>query len=106
MLEAMKREIIDALDAIDALQGWPKVLIIRRALPKKLAVGEEFSVFLIPDHDDLATGIRPDIGFTDSFGKHHWAPRRDMIDTLPKIRAACERSGKNWRQRRQNQGAR
>jgi hypothetical protein len=67
--------------------------------PKKLAVGEGFSVYLVPDHETLARGDYQAIGFTDSFGRSHWAPRSDIGRALPYIRAACEEAGKNWRQK-------
>jgi hypothetical protein len=66
-------------------------------LPRKLAVGEEFSVYFIPDHESLAKGNYQAVGFNDSFGREHWAPRRNILDTLPYIREACEKAGKNWR---------
>jgi hypothetical protein len=66
-------------------------------LPKKLDVGEQFSVYLIPDHEMLAKGDYQRIGFTDTFGRSHWAPRRRILETLPAIREACEKAGKDWR---------
>lgn len=68
--------------------------------PKKLAVGEGFSIYLVPDHETLARGDYKYVGFDDSFGQSHWAPRSDIIRTLPYIREACEAVGKNWRRRR------
>jgi hypothetical protein len=65
--------------------------------PKKLAVGESFSVYLVPDHEALALGDYERIGFNDSFNRLHWSPRRDISMTLPYIREACEKSGKAWR---------
>jgi hypothetical protein len=70
--------------------------IFAGGFPKKLAVGESFSVYLVPDHEMLARGDYDRIGFNDSFGRRHWAPRKDILEALPSIRAACERSGKNW----------
>jgi hypothetical protein len=66
-------------------------------LPKKLDVGEQFTVYLIPDHEMLAKGDYQRIGFTDTFGRSHWAPRRRILETLPYIREACEKVGKDWR---------
>jgi hypothetical protein len=66
-------------------------------LPKKLAIGENFSVYLVPDHETLAGGKYHRVGFDDSFGRQHWSPRSDIITVLPSIRAACGKSGKNWR---------
>jgi hypothetical protein len=65
--------------------------------PKKLGVGESFSVYLVPDHETLAKGNYESIGFNDSFDQIHWAPRQDILRTLPSIREACERIGKDWR---------
>jgi hypothetical protein len=65
--------------------------------PKKLGVGESFSVYLVPEHETLAKGDYDNIGFNDSFDQTHWAPRRDILKTLPSIRGACERAGKDWR---------
>jgi hypothetical protein len=69
-------------------------------LPKKLAVGEEFTVYFIPDHEDLARGDYERIGFDDSFGGEHWAPRQNILAALPYIREACEKTGKDWRAKR------
>jgi hypothetical protein len=66
-------------------------------LPKKLEIGEEFSAYFIPDHEGLARGDYQRIGFDDTFGSLHWAPRRHLLDALPQIRDACERAGKVWR---------
>jgi len=66
-------------------------------LPKKLDVGEQFSVYLLPDHEMLAKGDYERIGFSDTFGRSHWAPRRRILETLPSIRDACEKAGKDWR---------
>jgi hypothetical protein len=67
--------------------------------PKKLAVRESFSVYLVPDHETLARGDYQHIGFDDSFGRMHWVSRKDILTALPSIRAACERSNKDWRSR-------
>ncbi len=66
-------------------------------LPKKLTVGEEFSVYFVADHERLAKGDYQAIGFYDSFGREHWGPRRNILDALPYIREACEKAGKDWR---------
>jgi hypothetical protein len=71
--------------------------IFAGGFPKKLAVGESFSVYLIPNHEMLARGDYDRIGFNDSFGTMHWAPRKDILTTLPYMREACTKSGKDWR---------
>jgi hypothetical protein len=80
----------------DDLGGGP----FAGGLPKKVAIGETFSVYLVPDHETLARGDYHRVGFDDSFGRMHWASRGDIIAVLPSIREACERSGKNWRSAR------
>ncbi len=69
-------------------------------LPKKLAVGEEHSSYLIPDHESLAKADYERIGFADTFGRYHWAPRMDIARAAPHIRDACEKAGKSWRENR------
>lgn len=68
-------------------------------IPKKLQVGEEFAVYLTPDHETLAKGDYQYIGFNDSFGRFHWSRRRDIAETLPHIRKACEKANKDWRRK-------
>ena len=57
----------------------------------------KYASFFIPDHETLAKGDYVRIGFNDTFGSLHWAPKRHIHDALPKIRQTCERAGKNWR---------
>lgn len=65
--------------------------------PAKIAVGEQYSAYMIPDHEKLAKGDYQSIGFTDSFGRTHWASRRNIMEALPHIREACAKAGKDWR---------
>lgn len=65
--------------------------------PVTIPVGGQYTAYLVPDHERLAKGDYRRIGFSDTFGRSHWAPRRDILETLPYIREACERAGKNWR---------
>jgi hypothetical protein len=60
-------------------------------------VGEQFTVHLVPDHEFLAKDNYQRIGFTDTFGRSHWAKRKDILTALPYIREECENKGKNWR---------
>jgi hypothetical protein len=68
--------------------------------PVKLAVGEQFSTYLVPAHEALAKGDYRRIGFTDSFSRSHWASRQDILRALPYIREECEKAGIDWRSRR------
>ena len=56
-------------------------------LPRKLAVGEQFSVYLATDHEHLRDQPVSDIGFTDTFGRFHWAPRRQLREVRESLRA-------------------
>jgi len=81
----------------DSASGDPMGELFAGGFPKKLALGEQFSVYLVPDHETLASGDYQRIGFQDTFGRSYWAPRRNVVKTLPFIREACSLSGKNWR---------
>jgi hypothetical protein len=50
-------------------------------LPKKLEVGEDFSVHFPHDAEAIASDDYSKIGFVDSFGKYHWARRSAMLET-------------------------
>jgi hypothetical protein len=71
-------------------------------LPAKVAAGEQLTAYLVPAHEALAKGDYRRIGFTDSFGRSHWAPRQDILRTLPYIREECEKAGIDWRSRRRS----
>jgi hypothetical protein len=63
-------------------------------LPKKVEVGEQFTVYFVPDHEALASEKLDRIGFTDTFGRFHWAPRRDLAKARTHIREECAKVGK------------
>lgn len=65
-------------------------------LPKKVEVGEQFSAYFIPDHDSLAQDDVIRIGFSDTFGRIHWAPKKDLIKARKYIREACDKAGKSY----------
>lgn len=65
-------------------------------LPKKIEVGEEFTAFFTPDHQELARDEVIRVGFTDTFNRFHWAPARDLIKARKHIRAACDKAGKKY----------
>lgn len=55
-------------------------------LPKTVEIGELFSVYFpFAPKTFLAEDIKK-IGFRDTFGKHHWAARRDVKNILAKYR--------------------
>jgi hypothetical protein len=62
-------------------------------LPKKMAIGESFSVFFVPNHTALAADGYDRIGFSDTFGRLHWAKKADISTTKPFIRKAIEQMG-------------
>jgi hypothetical protein len=47
-------------------------------LPKKVEVGEQFSVYFTAYHDGLAADEFDQIGFHDLFGRNHWAQKRQL----------------------------
>jgi len=65
-------------------------------LPKKIEVGEQFAVYFVPDHETLASEKIDRIGFTDTFGRFHWAPRRDLAKARTHIREECAKVGKPY----------
>jgi hypothetical protein len=65
-------------------------------LPKKLSVGESFTAYLVPDHEEIAKGETIRLGFHDTFGRNHWCKKADVIKALPRIREECDKSGKTY----------
>lgn len=61
-------------------------------LPKKLDVGETFSARLGFRHQSLRDEDVLDVGFEDTFGRHHWAPRRQVRGVIARIRREFPRS--------------
>ena len=55
-------------------------------LPKKIDVGETFSAYLPFKHNALRDGRIADVGFLDTFGRKHWAPRRQVQKVIVRIR--------------------
>lgn len=47
-------------------------------LPKRIEFGEDFEVYLTIRHEALRDEPIVDIGFHDIFGRHHWAPRKQV----------------------------
>lgn len=62
-------------------------------LPHKLAVGEEFSTYLIFEHEHLRDDGFVDVGFVDIFGREHWASRRSLKKVVASIRKDWPNSG-------------
>ncbi|WP_063683412.1 hypothetical protein [Bradyrhizobium stylosanthis] len=90
---------------LSTLEAFPRYLDHRRGglgvgFPAKIAVGETYSAYLVPAHELLAKGNYQRVGFSDSFGRNHWAPRKDILEALTYIRDACDKSNIDWRGRR------
>jgi hypothetical protein len=62
-------------------------------LPKKIEVGEQFSVYFPPDAEALADDEFDQIGFTDTFGRHHWAPKKQLMEVQRRVRAYIAERG-------------
>jgi hypothetical protein len=60
-------------------------------LPKKLEIGEQFSVHLTADHEGLAAQDWDRVGFYDTFGQHHWAPKKVSDKTRKEIQEFRQR---------------
>jgi hypothetical protein len=63
------------------------------ALPKKIGVGEELILYLVPNHEPLSLDNYDRIGFNDTFGQQHWASKKDIAEAKPHIRDALRRMG-------------
>lgn len=61
-------------------------------LPHKLAVGHEFSTYLIFEHEHLRDDGFVDVGFVDIFGREHWAPRKSVKAVVASIRESWPKS--------------
>lgn len=66
----------------ETLAGAPNPL---SGLPFKLAVGEEFSTYLIFEHEHLRDDGILDVGFVDVFGRYHWTPRKSVKKVIASI---------------------
>jgi hypothetical protein len=66
-------------------------------LPKTLGVGQQFSVYFIPDHEMLAGSEYDRIGFHDTFGRYHWAGKKGVRMARQHIREACDKAGKSYK---------
>jgi hypothetical protein len=62
-------------------------------LPKTVAVGEIFSAYFVPNHTKLAEDTYDRIGFNDTFGRLHWAPKAQISKVKPSIRETIELMG-------------
>lgn len=54
-------------------------------LPSKLPVGEKFSTYLTFKHAHLRDDGDIDVGFSDIFGRNHWAPRKNVRAVVASI---------------------
>jgi hypothetical protein len=62
-------------------------------LPKTVVTGEIFSVYFVPNHTSLLKDNYDRIGFSDTFGRLHWAPKAQIAKVKPSIKEAIERMG-------------
>jgi hypothetical protein len=65
-------------------------------LPKKIEVGEQFFVYFVPDYEALTSDDITHVGFSDTFGRFHWASKKDLIEARKHIREACDKAGKRY----------
>jgi hypothetical protein len=62
-------------------------------LPKKLQVGEQFSVHFVANHEPLSKDNYDCIGFSDTFDRYHWAPLKQLRKTREHIRDHIKKHG-------------
>ncbi|MDF2232207.1 hypothetical protein P2H44_06535 [Albimonas sp. CAU 1670] len=62
-------------------------------LPKKLAVGEEFAVYFPLEKSWFETNELDNFGFCDTFGRNHWAPKRDVVECRERVLREPENAG-------------
>ena len=55
-------------------------------LPKKISVGEQFSLYFTFKHEGLRDDGLVDVGVTDTFGRYHWSRRKDVREVIERIR--------------------
>lgn len=55
-------------------------------MPLKLPVGGEMSVYTVFEHQHLRDDGIVDVGFSDVFGRNHWAPRKSVRAVVRSIR--------------------
>lgn len=55
-------------------------------MPHKLAVGGEMSVYVTFKYEHLRDDGIVDVGFSDIFGRNHWAPRKSVRGVVKSIR--------------------
>jgi hypothetical protein len=65
-------------------------------LPKKVDVGEEFSLYFMAEHEALAGDDVELVGFLDTFGRKHWASKDSVIKARKRIREALDKAGKSY----------
>jgi hypothetical protein len=81
------------LGLLQPLHNWPYQTNVSLGpfgnglFPKKLNIGESFSVYFTRNHEGIAESNNTDIGFSDTFGRYHWAPRKDFQKIQRAIRA-------------------
>lgn len=55
-------------------------------LPHKLVVGAEFGAYMVFDHRGFKENGIVDVGFSDIFGRQHWAPRKAVRTVRDSVR--------------------
>lgn len=76
--------LISTNDVDQAVHSWEGRAV--SGLPHKLVVGGEFGTYTIHRHERLRDMGIVDVGFTDVFGRYHWAPRHEVRKVVEDIR--------------------
>lgn len=74
---------------LNPLQDWPHKQNhtdgpFSGGLPKKLEVGDSFTIYLTLQLDDLLNGKLDRIGFVDTFGRRHWCTTDEVVTVRKK----------------------
>lgn len=65
--------------------------IFSGGLPEKVAVGEGFTAYFTLRHESLRDEPVVNVGFEDTFGRQHWAPRKSVVKVRKAVVAAFQK---------------
>ena len=82
--------------SLNPLEGFPARMDhsngpFSGGLPKKLAVGEQFSAYFPVTKDWFTKDNLIDFGFCDTFGRNHWCPRKQGKNLKERVVSMSDR---------------
>lgn len=80
----------DGLGMLNPLENFPNNIEhsngpFSGGLPKKIAVGEQFSVYFPVEKDWFQKEQLTDFGFQDTFGRSHWCPKKQVTELRERV---------------------